>query len=319
MSTILVPVDRTEFVYVTQFGKHVATYDGAIESDAGLHWRWPWPVQSVLTLDRRLQSFDLPGTELLTHDPKRNTIDRTLTIMAYVCWRISDGDGGVDWFVRRVGTPERARTILGQRISSQFGAVVGQMELDDLISDTAGKVEANMKKLRQQLLDRLRDSARQDYGIDLVDIRLRRHSFPPAVLPEIFARIASERNKKVEGYKSEGDQQAAHIRSVAEFEARQVVTDARAEEQRLKSEAERQADMIRNQAQSKDPEFYAFLRKLEEYQRILGDNKTMLLLSAHRTWFDLLFQPPTLNGASGTGKPLAGSSPAKPTSTDGGR
>src|SRR6516164_377538 len=100
LATILVAVDRTEFVYVTQFGKHVATYDGAIDSDAGLHWRWPWPVQSVLTLDRRLQSFDLPGTELLTNDPKRKTIDRTLTIVGYVCWRISEEDGGVDWFVR---------------------------------------------------------------------------------------------------------------------------------------------------------------------------------------------------------------------------
>jgi membrane protease subunit HflC len=319
LSTILVPVDRTEFVYVTQFGKHVASYDGAKDDDAGLHWRWPWPVQSVLTLDRRLQSFDLPGKEVLTQDPKRNTPDRTLTIVAYVCWRISDDEGGVDWFVRRVGTPERARTILGQRISSQFGAVVGQMELDDLISDTPGKVESNMEKLRQRLMASLQQSAKDDYGIDLVDIRLRRHSYPPAVLQEIFLRIASERNKKVEEYKSEGDQRAAHIRSVADLEARQVVTEAKAEEQRLKSEAERKADMIRNEAQIKDPEFYAFLRKLEEYQRILGDNKTILLLSAHRAWFDLLFQPPMLNGANSPGKPVAGSPDAKPAPSDGGR
>jgi membrane protease subunit HflC len=319
LSTILVPVDRTEFVYLTQFGKHVATYDGAKDNDAGLHWRWPWPVQSVLTLDRRLQSFDLPGAELLTRDKERKTIDRTLTVVAYVCWRISDEGGGVDRFVRTVGTPEWARTILGPCISSQFGAVVGEMKLDDLISDTTGTVEANMEKLREQLLTSLQQSAKQDYGIDLVDIRLRRHSYPPAVLPDIFARIASERNKKVEKYKSEGDQRAAHIRSVAELEANRVVTEARAEEQRLKSEAERQADMIRNQAQSKDPEFYAFLRKLEEYQRILGDNKTMLLLSAHRAWFDLLFQPPMLNGSGTPAKPVAGSSAAKPAPTDGGR
>jgi membrane protease subunit HflC len=317
LSTILVPVDRTEFVYVTQFGKHVATYDGAKNNDAGLHWRWPWPVQSVLTLDRRLQSFDLPGTEILTH--KGNTIDRTLTIVAYVCWRISDADGGVDWFVRRVGTPERARTLLGQSISTQFGLLVGQMELDDLISDTPGKVATNMEKLRRQLLDRLQQSAQQDYGINLVDIRLRRHSYPPAVLQEIFTRIAAERNKKVEEYKSEGLQRAAHIRSVADLEARLVVTDARAQEQRLKSEAERQADMIRNQAQSKDPEFYAFLRKLEEYQRILGDNKTMLLLSAHRAWFDLLFQPPMPNGAPSPSKPVAGSPASKSAPSPGGR
>src|SRR5437016_4240210 len=84
LSTLLVPVDRTEFVYVTQFGRHVTTYDGARDEDAGLHGRWPWPVQSVQVLDRRLQVFDLPATELLTHDPRGQTIDRTLTITPYV-------------------------------------------------------------------------------------------------------------------------------------------------------------------------------------------------------------------------------------------
>src|SRR5216683_4094781 len=82
-------VDRTEFVYRTQFGRHVQTYDGA-GGDAGLHVKWPWPVESVQRLDRRLQYFDLPGAELMTRDPKRNTIDKTLALDAYVCWRIPD-------------------------------------------------------------------------------------------------------------------------------------------------------------------------------------------------------------------------------------
>jgi membrane protease subunit HflC len=69
-------VDRTEFAYVTQFGKPVATLDGADPAEAGLHFRWPWPIQSVRKLDRRLQVFDLPETELLTKDSKGPTIDR---------------------------------------------------------------------------------------------------------------------------------------------------------------------------------------------------------------------------------------------------
>src|SRR5436190_23935050 len=76
-------VDPTEFVYVTQFGAPVAVYDGgARDSDAGLHWRWPWPVQSVQRLDRRLQYFDLPAAELLTKDAA-GEIDKTLTVRAY--------------------------------------------------------------------------------------------------------------------------------------------------------------------------------------------------------------------------------------------
>src|SRR5437660_8605267 len=84
VSTSLFTVDRTEFVYVTQFGRPVVTLDGATE--AGLHAKWPWPVQAVQRLDHRLQAFDLPGAELLTHDPKGQTIDKTLTVDAYVCW-----------------------------------------------------------------------------------------------------------------------------------------------------------------------------------------------------------------------------------------
>ena len=75
-------------------------------------------------------------------------------------------------------------------------------------------------------------------------------------------------------YQSEGEQLAAHIRSEAERDARNIITDARAREQELKSQAETEADRIRNSAHSKDVEFYALLKKLEEDQRILGDNKT---------------------------------------------
>src|SRR5215471_4851146 len=92
-------VDRTEFVYVTEFGRPVATYDG--KEDAGLHLRWPWPIQSVQRLDRRLQLVDLPAAELLTRDTEGKTIDKTLTIDGYVCWRI-DGADGVDRFIRTV-------------------------------------------------------------------------------------------------------------------------------------------------------------------------------------------------------------------------
>ena len=82
-------------------------------SEGGLHAKLPWPVQSVQRLDRRLQYFDLPETELLTHDATGQTIDKTLTVVAYVCWKIPDTDS-VDWFIRRVGQPERARAILGE-------------------------------------------------------------------------------------------------------------------------------------------------------------------------------------------------------------
>jgi membrane protease subunit HflC len=293
-------VDPTEFVYVTEFGAPVAIYDGARPEDAGLHLRWPWPVQSVQRIDRRLQHFDLPATELLTHDPDGKTIDKTLTVEAYVCWRILGKDqdaSAVDRFIRRMGTPERARIILGQRLNSQLGALVGQMRMDQLISDRqdergARVVDQTMRDLRDRLMSGLQTQAGTEYGVELVDVRLRRFNHPAQVRESIFDRIRSERNLKVQDYLSKGEREARNIESTAEAEVRQLLADARADERRRKGAADTEADMIRNQANSQDPEFYVFLKKLEKLQSILGENKTLLLLSTHRPIFDLLFQPP---------------------------
>ena len=321
-STSFFAVDRTEFAYVTQFGRPVVTYDGA--TDAGLHHKLPWPIQAVQRIDHRLQVFDLAGAELLTHDPKGMTIDKTLMISAYVCWRIADADG-VDCFIRTVGTPDRAEVILGKQISSRLGAEIGNMQLDDLISVAPSKeVEERMDKLNRRLLgtgrpvqesaasrDSLKDNARRTYGIELVDIRLRRFHYPLQVRDAIFERIRSERNKKAADYQGEGAQLAEDIKSQAEYEARTILADARATEQRLKGEADAKADQIRNQAQSKDVGFYTFLHKLDEYQRILGDKKTVLLLSSHRDIFDVLFKPPNPENGAGATKPTPAAVTAK--------
>jgi membrane protease subunit HflC len=299
--SLLYSVDRTEFVYLTQFGRHVQTFDGANDADAGLHVKWPWPVQTVQRFDRRLQYFDLPATESLTRDPERKTIDRTLTIDAYVCWRIHD----VDRFVRTVGTPDAAQAFLSQRINSQLGAAIGQMKLDDLVSTEQGRVDRERESLRQRLLNNksnpLRETARSEYGIDVVDVRLRRSNYPVAVREAIFARIRSEREKKSADYRSEGTRLADDIKSDSVRQVAVMKAEADAKAIRLRGQADADADSIRGQAASQDPQFYSFLKKLEEYQRILGDNKTMLLLSTHREMFDALFQPPGANGTS-TGK-----------------
>jgi membrane protease subunit HflC len=293
----------------------VAVLDGGSDSEAGLHVKWPWPVQSVQRLDRRLQSFDLPGAELLTRDPAGNTIDKTLTIDAYVCWRIS-GTEGADQFVRTVGSIEGAQLILGQRIASELGAAIAEMELDDLISTDASKVDRSREHLRQRLLEGgsppLRTSALESYGIEVVDVRLRRSNHPVAVREAIFDRIRSERAKKVAEYQSEGERLAAEIRSAGEREVQEMKADAEARAIELRGKADAEADRIRNDAHRADPRFYAFLKKLEDYQRMLGDGKTTLLLSTHRELFDLLYDPPGFSGSGKTNKSVPAVGTLKP-------
>jgi membrane protease subunit HflC len=297
-------VDRADYVYLTQFGRPVAVFDG--EKNAGLHTKWPWPVQSVARFDHRLQFFDLREVELLTHDARSETIDKNLLVSAYVTWRIA-GEDGVKQFVVAVGSLEGAQRILEQRINSRLGAEVSKMPVDDLIGVAPdAQVEQRVEKLRQRLLgsdgnDNLRDLARREYGIELVDVRLRRFNHPPSVRAAIFERIKSERKKKVIDYTSEGEKLAADITSEAERAKRDILTEANSEKKRLEEGAAARADAIRNEAHSKDREFYTFLQKLNAYQIMLGEGKDMLLLSSRNDLFDLLLKPPKMTAPTPEG------------------
>src|SRR5262245_31513452 len=220
LQSALFTVDQAEFAYRTRFGEPMATYDGT--TDAGLHVKLPWPIESVQRLDRRLQVFDLPPTESLTRDPQKRTVDKTLAVDAFVCWRIPDA-AAVDRFIRTVGTPEQARRLLTTRITGRLAAVVSNMPLDELVqvddaasalgvvsSSVVSLFDGELQALNEQALDRrmehirrrvlglepvsaaepsggpaLPELALKDYGIEVVDVRLRRFNYPEAVRSSI--------------------------------------------------------------------------------------------------------------------------------------
>src|SRR5215470_15411049 len=126
-------VDAADFVYVTRFGDPVAIHDGS--ATAGLHLKAPWPVDSVLRIDRRVQSFDLPAVESLTRDPVARTVDKTLAVDAFVTWKIPDTEAA-DRFVKAVRTPEQAKKILSPLINGRLAAIISTMPIDDLIGVT---------------------------------------------------------------------------------------------------------------------------------------------------------------------------------------
>ncbi len=318
-------VDRSEFAYVTQFGRPVATRDGA--TDSGLHFKWPWPIQSVQRIDRRLQMFDLPAAELPTFDPQGQTIDKMLTVDGYVAWQIDD-EHGVDQFIRTVGTPERAREILGPRIAGRIGAIISQMKLEDLIhvsegGDRLAELDARSQRLQQKLLggdgiDDLRRQLRDEYGIALIDVRLRRLNYPDSVRQAIFERIRSERKRKAADYESDGEKRAKEIRTAAERDAEIVRATAQAKGELIRKQADAEADRLRNEAHAKDRDFYVFLQKLETYKQMLAKTSDLLLLSAKHPLFQLLLNPPaekrlpTNPGDKPPGKNQTGPAVARP-------
>lgn len=309
-------VDYAEFVYVTRFGEPVAVHDG--QSAAGLKLKAPWPIDSVLRIDRRVQSFDLPAVESLTRDPVNRTVDKTLAVDAFVTWRIPDA-AGADRFVKAVRTPEQARKILGPLVNGRLAAIISNMPIDDLIGVTdveaglaaaagvpAGvtadgrfriadlrAIDDRTERVRARLLgDDLRHQVLDKYGIEILDVRLRRFSYPEAVREKIAERIRSERGKKVAEYESDGRKRAAAITTDAYATARQTEDSATARKTVVEGQAKAEAARIRGAAYAQDREFGLFLERLQSLQLMLADTRDVLLLSTRHPLFELLRGPP---------------------------
>ena len=185
-------VDSAEFAYVTRFGQPVSVIDG--DSEAGLHLKLPWPIETVRSIDRRAQLLEVPPVESLTRDAKNSTVDKTLIFEAFVTWRVPNVESA-DRFVRVVGTPEQARQLLIPRLTSRLSAAVSTMAIDEIIRvPPADEPETKrpMEKLRQALIEAVAEQALTDYGIEVVDIRIRRFAYPEAVRSSIADRIRAE-------------------------------------------------------------------------------------------------------------------------------
>ncbi|MFO0802950.1 MAG: SPFH domain-containing protein [Gemmataceae bacterium] len=319
--TAFYAVDFAEFVYVTRFGERIAVQNG--ETDAGLKLKAPWPVDSVTRIDRRVQSFDLPGIESLTRDPVNRTVDKTLAVDAFATWKIPDA-AAADRFITVIRTPEQAKKILAPLINGRLAAIISTMPLDELIgvadveTGLAGAVgipaasladgrfrSADLKaiddrseRIRSKLLgepatlDDLKKRVLDEYGIQLLDVRIRRFSYPEAVRASIADRIRSERARKVADYDSDGKKRAAAIATDASAAARKVEDDAAARKTVIEGEAKAEAARIRGAAYAQDREFGLFLEKLQAFQAMVADTRDVLLLSTKHPLFDLLRGPP---------------------------
>jgi membrane protease subunit HflC len=320
--TAFYAVDQAEYVYVTRFGEPVVIHDGA--TAAGLHVKLPWPIDSTQRIDRRVQSFDLPAVESLTRDPVTGTVDKTLAVDAAVTWKIPDADAA-DRFFRTVRTPEQAKKVLGPLVNGRLAAVISALPIDDLIgvvdvqTAAAGviglpavvhagaefraadvkRIDERTERVRRRLGgdesladETLKARVLAEYGIELIDVRVRRFSYPEAVRSSIAERIRSERAKKVADYESEARQRATEITAEADRASRTREAEARARKTVIEGEANADAARIRAEAYAKDREFYLFLENLRAFQAIVSETRDVLLLSTKHPLLKPLAGPP---------------------------
>jgi len=253
-------VRETQFVLITQFGRPLYTV-----ADAGLHAKWFF--QSANYFDRRLRVYDPRPSEFLTHDKKN------LVIESYVAWRIQDPKR----FVETVGDPGAAEMRLHDIVWSGLSAALGTHDLESLIAPAAETVQAGT--LLDHLTAATDRAALERYGIQVVDVRIKRLNLPEQNKQSVYARMRAERERIARQYRAEGEEQALRIRADADRQKEEILSGAYKEAEQIKGEGDAQATRTYSAAYSKNPRFYKLLRTLESYKKIFDDKTTAILSS----------------------------------------
>ena len=251
-------VPETEFAIVTQFGQPIRTI-----TSAGLHAKLPY--QSLLRFDRRLRVYNPRPSEFLTKDKKN------LVIENYVCWRIKDPG----LFVKAVGDTTAAEMRLHDIVWSGLSAALGNYDLDALIN---AKPEALHGEELMEALSHLTDTrALEQYGIGVLDVRIKRLNLPEQNKQSVFARMRAERERIARQYRAEGEEQALKIRADADRQKEEILSAAYRDAEKIKGDGDAQSTRIYGAAYSRDPQFYKLVRTLESYKKILDDKTTVVL------------------------------------------
>ena len=259
-------VDETEQVVVLAFGKPVK-----IITKPGLNFKLPAPLQVVVTFDKRLLEYDVPPEEVLSMDKK------TLIMDNYVRWRIVDPL----LFLKTVQAIPTAKTRLDDIVYSELRQELGIHDMVEIITET-----------RDLIMDKVTAASNEEsekYGIEVVDVRIRRVDLPSENEASIYARMEAERNRKASMFRSEGEEEAQKIRATTERDKTVILADAYKISQEIRGEGEARALDIYASSFSKDPKFYKFVRTLETYEKVI-DKKTTLVLPGDSKLFKELTQ-----------------------------
>lgn len=292
VSNSLFVVDQTEQVFITQFGKPVGKpiNSDPAKNEAGLHFKMPF-VQTVNRIEKRTLQWDGPGIEMQTRDKLFVTVD------TFARWRIVDP---LTYF-ENLRNERSALSRLDDAIGGFTRTVVARHDLIELIrnnkereperDETLIAADASLGKLppirlgrnalAHQILQLSRPKA-AEWGIELIDVRIKRVNYKQVVVEKIYARMISERMQIAERFRSEGAGEAAKIIGRKEKDLLEIESGAYRTEQEIMGKADAEATAIYSAAYNSDPEaadFYQFTRTLDTYKKTLGKDTTAVLTS----------------------------------------
>lgn len=265
LSTIIV-VDETEQVVILQFGKPVK-----IIKEPGLNFKLPAPIQVLNSFEKRLLEYDVPPEEILSRDKKSLIVDN------YVRWRIVDPL----LFLQTVRAIPTAKTRLDDIVYSELRQELGTHDMHEIITEA-----------REFIMEKVTLASNEEtskYGIEVIDVRIRRVDLPRENEASIYARMEAERKRQANKFRSEGEEEAQKIRAATDRDKTVLLAEAYKTSQQIRGEGEAEALDIYAVSFSKDPEFYEFIRTLETYEKVI-DKKTTLVLPGDSKLFKALTQ-----------------------------
>ena len=265
LSTVFT-VDETRQVVILQFGEPVR-----IIKTPGLYFKLPAPLQVAQHFDDRLLEYDVAPEEILSKDKKSLIVDN------YVRWRIIDPL----LFLQTVQTEPIAKTRIDDIVYSELRRELGTHNMSEIITE---RRELIMEKVTRESA-----TATKPYGIEVVDVRLKRVDLPQNNEQSIYRRMQAERIRQANKFRSEGEEESQKIKASTDKDKTIILATAYKEAEEVKGEGEAKAVDIYARAFSKDPDFYEFYRTLETYKIIL-DKKTTLVLPTNSKLFDILNQ-----------------------------
>jgi len=249
-------VDETEQVIVLQFGEFVRTV-----REPGLNFRMPF-VHSIESMEARILIGDAPATEFISLDKERLLID------AYTRWRIVDPH----LFFMSVRDEHGAELRVNSIAISKLREVIASFNLWDIIG-------VQREPIMQTVGEHVNEITTRDFGIAVLDVRMKRVDLPTGVEEAVFARMRAERERIAKEHRAIGAELSMQIRAEADRHAVVLLAEAEKQARILRGEGEARATEIYAAAFNRNPEFYNFLRSLQAYERFLAEGSTLVLSS----------------------------------------
>jgi len=259
-------VKEYEQAILLQFGEPIKVVNASGTKEPGLYLKTPF-VQNVEYFEKRILDYDAPAEEVILGDQKRLVVD------SFIRYRIINPL----LFYQRVRSEGGIRTRLGAILNTSVRQVLGSVELITVMS-------GERTQLMRFILDQVNKQSK-DFGVDVIDVRIRRADLPDENSQAVYRRMQTERDREAKEYRAQGDEASQRIRSRADKERTILLANAKREAEIVRGRGDAKAVKIFADSFGRDEDFFAFYRSMQAYGQALGADDTTLVLSPDSEFF----------------------------------